>query len=223
MSGKITQSNNFIYTALALIALLISASLVNVMPEGILEYIIEGFTLLTFGVCILSLRFDKAWTRFMVSIIICWLAATLLYRLFAIEMLDYLILVLMMVFFWGTFRSIARQILFVGDVDTNKVIGSIVLFLLIGLIWSIIYILIIVVSPQAFNGVDGGPWRHNLSQLTYFSFVTLTTLGYGDISPRTPFAQVMVYMEAIAGVFYMAIVVASLVSAGLSQTKNSRE
>ncbi|QYK02036.1 potassium channel family protein [Shewanella psychrotolerans] len=223
MSGKITQRNNFIYTALALIALLISASLVNVMPEGILEYIVEGFTLLTFGVCILSLRFDKAWTRFMVSLIICWLAATLIYRLFAIEMLDYLTLVLMMAFFWGTFRSIARQILFVGHVDANKIIGSIVLFLLIGLIWSIIYILIFVVSPQAFNGIEGGPWRQNLSELTYFSFVTLTTLGYGDISPRTPFAQVMVYMEAIVGVFYMAVVVASLVSTGLSQTKNSRE
>ena len=131
MSGKITQSNNFIYTALALITLLITASLVHMMPAGILEYIIEGLTLGTFGVCMLSLRFDKAWTRFMISIIICWFVASLLYRLFAIEMLDYLILVLMMVFFLGTFRSIARQILFVGDIDTNKVIGSITLFLLI--------------------------------------------------------------------------------------------
>nr|WP_269764034.1 potassium channel family protein [Shewanella benthica] len=48
--------------------------------------------------------------------------------------------------------------------------------------------------------------------MAYFSFVTLTTLGYGDISPISPFSQVLVYMEAIAGVFYMAIVVASLVS-----------
>ena len=55
------------------------------------------------------------------------------------------------------------------------------------------------------------------------SFVTLTTLGYGDISPNTPFAQVAVYMEAIAGVFYMAIVVASLVSAGLAQKETQQE
>ncbi|NRD74983.1 two pore domain potassium channel family protein [Shewanella sp. VB17] len=222
MTIKINQQNNFFFTTAALIALLISASLVQVVPEGILEFIIEGFTVVTFIVCILSLRFDKTWYRFMVGLIFCWLAATLVRNIFNIVILDYLTLVLMLGFFWGTFRSIARQILFVGKVDTNKVIGSIALFLLMGLMWSIIYILIVSVSPESFSGIDARPWRENLSQLAYFSFVTLTTLGYGDISPQTPFAQVAVYMEAIAGVFYMAIVVASLVSVGLAQTQNDQ-
>jgi voltage-gated potassium channel Kch len=46
---------------------------------------------------------------------------------------------------------------------------------------------------------------------TYFSFVTLTTLGYGDMSPTTPTAQVLVVLEAVTGMFYLAIIVASLV------------
>ncbi|MCV5959457.1 potassium channel family protein, partial [Escherichia coli] len=54
----------------------------------------------------------------------------------------------------------------------------------------------------------------------YFSFVTLTTLGYGDISPLTPLAQVVVYLEAITGVFYMAIVVSSLVSSNIDHQVN---
>ncbi len=64
------------------------------------------------------------------------------------------------------------------------------------------------------------PWGENFSNAAYFSFVTLTTLGYGDISPTSPVAQVIVYLEAIAGVFYMAIVVASLV--GASQTNQEK-
>jgi voltage-gated potassium channel Kch len=45
----------------------------------------------------------------------------------------------------------------------------------------------------------------------YFSFVTLTTLGYGDISPATRLAEVTVILESITGLFYMAIIVASLI------------
>ena len=58
------------------------------------------------------------------------------------------------------------------------------------------------------------------SNAAYFSFVTLTTLGYGDISPLTPLAQVVVYLEAITGVFYMAIVVSSLVSSNIDHQVN---
>jgi voltage-gated potassium channel Kch len=51
--------------------------------------------------------------------------------------------------------------------------------------------------------------------MTYFSFVTLTTLGYGDISPVTPVAQVLVVLEAVTGMFYIAIIVASLIGAAM--------
>ena len=46
---------------------------------------------------------------------------------------------------------------------------------------------------------------------TYFSYVTMTTLGYGDISPVTPLARVLVIIEAMTGMFYLAVIVASLV------------
>lgn len=59
--------------------------------------------------------------------------------------------------------------------------------------------------------------HENFSDAAYFSFVTLTTLGYGDILPITPIAKVFAYLEAIIGVFYMAIVVSSLVSSSREQ------
>jgi voltage-gated potassium channel Kch len=76
-------------------------------------------------------------------------------------------------------------------------------------------LVVIEYSPNAFTGMEAISWGENFSNAAYFSFVTLTTLGYGDISPVTPLAQVVVYLEAIVGVFYMAIVVSSLVSANL--------
>ncbi|WP_028771581.1 MULTISPECIES: potassium channel family protein [Shewanella] len=216
---KINQSNNFFYMTFALVSLLVCSSLVQVMPQGVLEYVVEGFTIVTFIVCLRSLRFDRRWYHFMVLLVVCWLAATLVRNLLDIKVMDLLMLSFMFAFFWGTFTSVARQILFVGHVDRNKIIGSIALFLLLGLMWSLIYLFILEFSPQSFTGVEPQAWGENFSQMAYFSFVTLTTLGYGDISPVTPFAQVAVYMEAIAGVFYMAIVVASLVSAGQAKAE----
>jgi voltage-gated potassium channel Kch len=63
--------------------------------------------------------------------------------------------------------------------------------------------------------MEATSWGQNFSNAAYFSFVTLTTLGYGDISPLTQLAQVIVYLEAIVGVFYMAIIVSSLVSSNI--------
>ena len=66
-------------------------------------------------------------------------------------------------------------------------------------------------------------WYENFADGTYFSFVTLTTLGYGDISPVTPVARFLVYMEAIVGVFYMAILVASLIGMRVSARQSDHE
>jgi len=80
-----------------------------------------------------------------------------------------------------------------------------------GLIWALFYLLIAQAVPDAFNGLEQLPWYENFADVSYYSYVTLTTLGYGDISPVAPVARFLVYMEAIVGVFYMAILVASLI------------
>ena len=71
--------------------------------------------------------------------------------------------------------------------------------------------------PGAFNGLEQAPWYKNFSTIAYFSFVTLTTLGYGDITPAIPLAKFLTYMEAMVGVLYIAILVASLVGARVSR------
>ncbi|OBU14296.1 transporter [Photobacterium aquimaris] len=219
-SQHINNENNFFYLTLALVFLLISASLDKEITSGLLQYILEAFTLMTFGICLLSLRFDKSWFRFLLSLVVAWLVAVITRAVLGVEEIEVIMLSLMFIFFYGTFRSIMRQILFTGSINTNKIIGSMALFLLLGLMWAIGYLILIHFLPESFHGINKGPWHENFADAAYFSFVTLTTLGYGDILPVTSIAKVFAYLEAIVGVFYMAIVVSSLVSSSRVQYFN---
>lgn len=212
---NINEKNNFIYLTLALIMLLISSALVQLLQDNAMDYVMQGIIVVTFIVCFVSLHFDHKWTRFLRGLAVVWLGAITAQHLFHIQKMDLLMLALTFVFFYGTFQSLIRQILFSGKIDTNKLIGSLALFLLLGLMWAVAYLLLLELDPQAFHGLQAIPWADNFSNSAYFSFVTLTTLGYGDISPVTPIAKTLVYLESVVGVFYMAVVVSSLVSSNL--------
>lgn len=224
MTGKplfnISEKNNFIYFTLALIVLLLSSSLAQWLQNNTMNYVMQGIMVAIFLVCFVSLHFDRKWTHFLRGLALVWIGAIVAQHLFDIKEMNILMLTLIFVFFYGTFQSLARQILFSGQIDTNKLIGSLALFLLLGLMWAVAYLLLLEFDPQAFQGLEAIPWADNFSNSAYFSFVTLTTLGYGDISPVTPIAKTLVYLESVVGVFYMAVVVSSLVSSNLG-TKNS--
>ena len=221
---KISQENNFIYLFVALISLLFFTALFNhidVFHSSDATQVILLFVLLL-GVH--SLKADRSWmwaVYFMAFfILILSISRKLFSDTFWIGIFDLLIL---LVFFVGTFRLSYRQILTGSEVNQNMLIGSVVLYLLLGLIWSVIYLLLLYIFPQGFSGLHPTYWQEDFSQVTYFSFVTLTSLGYGDISPKNSITQFFVYCETIAGVFYMAIIVSSLVSARLSTLSKDRQ
>jgi voltage-gated potassium channel len=115
-----------------------------------------------------------------------------------------------------TIASAMRQVLLSGPVDLNKVVGSFCIYLLLGLLWATLYLLVLALKADAFHGLDPGGWHRVFPDLLYFSFATLTTVGYGDISPVAPLARFFAFMEAVVGQFYMAVLVASLVGIGIS-------
>lgn len=96
--------------------------------------------------------------------------------------------------------------------STTKVTGDVIrggisVYLLLGFLWTLFYVLIYHFDPKAFFVIH--PWHDSF--LFYFSFSTLTTLGYGDISPVNKAAMVLANLEAIVGQLYLAIFVARLV------------
>lgn len=105
------------------------------------------------------------------------------------------------------------------EVTLDTIVGAICLYLLAGLLWTYLYATIILISPSAFElavAVDPpitSPFgRAGFQQLVYLSFVTMTTLGYGDITPVSAPAQTAGYLQAVFGQFYLAILVARLVT-----------
>jgi hypothetical protein len=110
---------------------------------------------------------------------------------------------------------ILRYVLTSREVTVDTVFGALVAYFLIALSFSSLYQALSVIEPTSFSmpytaDVAGGHASH--MELAYFSFVTIATLGYGDIVPRLPAAQMLSILEAVMGQFYMAVVVAWLVS-----------
>ena len=96
-------------------------------------------------------------------------------------------------------------------IDANRIIGSVGIYLLIGVLWAIAYRLLYIMAPHSFPDLDTN--QTELQDFIYFSFVTLTTLGYGDILPVTGVARSLAIFETISGQLYVAILVAGLVGA----------
>ncbi len=126
---------------------------------------------------------------------------------------------LIVIFFCGmTATVVLLSVLQVRQRMSQAIVGAVCVYLLIGLTWATLYQTIELVQPQAFafaaRRYEPGTakQRTSFAQLTYFSFVTMSTLGYGDIVPRTPLAETACWMEAIVGQLYVAILIARLVS-----------
>ena len=104
-----------------------------------------------------------------------------------------------------------------GRINGFRVLGGIAGYLLIGLTWTFAYQALVQECPSAIHfepGVaEGFPGQP--SHLVYFSFMTLTTVGFGDIHPVTPVARSLTVAEALVGQLYVAILIASLVGMAL--------
>jgi hypothetical protein len=98
--------------------------------------------------------------------------------------------------------------------SAQKVTGDLLfgggsVYLMLGMLWAFLYAILDKVDPAAFVAPEEMV-AYNFDTILYYSFTTLTTLGYGDILPVSPFARTLAVLEAITGVLYTAILVARL-------------
>lgn len=212
----IPENNNFVYLAVGLVLLLFIGALVEHFPGNLAPRIVQAATVTALFAGAWSLKGNQS--RFIVSIAFVLLVSLLVAGGVVLDKagFGYAHLLIMLCFFVWVTWLVTRQVLFTGTIDGNKIVGAICIYMLLGLIWAILYLFVAEVVPDAFNGLPNAPWLENFATAVYFSFVTITTLGYGDISPAQPLARFLVFMEAIVGVFYMAILVASLIGVRLS-------
>lgn len=101
------------------------------------------------------------------------------------------------------------QVFRTGPVNPYRIQGAIAVYLLFGIGWAHGYHMTAVLHPGSFNSSGE---MSNVLDWTYFSFVTLTTVGYGDITPLKPIARVLSTGEALTGQLYLAVLIARLVA-----------
>ncbi len=105
------------------------------------------------------------------------------------------------------------------EVNREVIYAAILLYLLAALLWAFVYTFLELIEPASFN-IDLNQSQDYMLVFQYFSFVTITTLGYGDISPVTEVARAFAILEAVVGQLYLVVVVAWLV--GMYVSKKSK-
>ncbi len=106
-----------------------------------------------------------------------------------------------------------------GPITFHRIQGAVAAYVLLGVIWAYAYALLALLRPGAFSGpvspADGPrAWL-------YFSFVTLTTVGYGDVLPVHPTARSLAVLEAVTGPLYLAILISRLVSLAVAPVRRA--
>ena len=107
-----------------------------------------------------------------------------------------------------------------GDITFQRIEGSIVVYLLMGLIFAYVFHAVyLFAGASSFNNIN----EADLKEFLYYSFTTLTTMGYGDITPVHPLARSLANLEALIGQLYPAILIARLVSMEFESSNRKRE
>jgi hypothetical protein len=112
------------------------------------------------------------------------------------------------------------QVFSPGAITVHRVLGAIAAYLLIGLMWSYAYFLADMIIPGSIHPtVNAQEDVAPMARYVYFSFTTLTTLGYGDIVPVHPIARTLAVCEGLIGQLYPAVLIAGLLGMALQPQK----
>jgi hypothetical protein len=143
------------------------------------------------------------------------------------ERFEYASAVITVVWIAFAITIVVRQLFREREVATNMIFGAIVAYLLAAVAFAYLYEILELFQPGSFSGIPDGTNPRELGDaLLYFSLVSLTTVGYGDIVPVSGLARPVVVFEGVFGTLYLAVMIARLVglhiAAGMRGEDNGR-
>jgi hypothetical protein len=208
---------NFTYLLIGLMITLlagpVSLEFTNQSPSLIISIAFTG----TLVIGIWSLLESKAWFRIGVILAVAEIVISIGHAIRPLPILHYLSLC-MAIAFCALSLVFALRHMFSGNrIDGNRIIGAICVYLLLGVLLALLNMFVYELIPDSFSGITGNVNGERGLDIIYYSFVTMTTLGYGDISPVGPLAKALAYFGAVAGQFYIAILVGATVGLYLNQ------
>ncbi|MEW5009224.1 MAG: potassium channel family protein [Cycloclasticus sp.] len=210
MNKSSLQQDNFVYMLIGLMLFLLAAPSLSKSFSNHSGVVIQSIYLSFMFASVWSLQKNQRWFFLGLGLIIVSIALTLFSSLLDAQNTRLLNLLPLLIFCILSAVVAMRQVLFSGPVTLNKLAGSVCIYFLLGIIWALFYLYTDQLTDNTFTGLTaeepGKLWSY-----IYFSFITLSTLGFGDITPVNEFARALVYIEAISGQFYLTILVASLI------------
>lgn len=122
---------------------------------------------------------------------------------------------ILLAFYTITIFSLLQDITHQKRVTRDIILGALCVYFMIGLLYAAIYVYLVFQNPDSFyfNTAKNQTHLERSYNLIYFSFTTLSTVGFGDIVPKTFMAKGLVVIEEITGLFYLAVLVSRLVTA----------
>ncbi len=208
--------NNYIFLLLGLCSFLLLLPIAQELKPDSHHLFLELAFFTTLVISVWSLAASKLWYRLGWALTALSLLLTLLAHRTGGGIYSLGLNLTLTIFCMVSLTIVLRDIFQDGEVNDNRLVGSICAYLLLGIIWAEFYFFIDFVSPKSFSGVTVAEGA-GVQDFLYYSYVTLTTLGYGDIQPIKPVSRMFSVFEAIVGVLYIAILVARLVSAHFTQ------
>jgi len=202
-----------ILTGLTLLLLLMMFVIAPLQAADVLAF--ESFGLVVAlgmlaGVLVMS-RSPIAFALILIAVVMNGTGAVM--RLHRVSMFDvYLVSAAWLIMSLTLGWVVARQVFGKGRVSFHRIIGAVLLYLLIALFFVSAFAFVGLIWPDAFQGIKIEDSTTLASNLIYFSFVTLTSTGYGDIVPVHPFARSLCNIETIIGQLYPATLLARLVT-----------
>jgi len=205
-------SSNLLILLLSLVFILLIVPLAEQKPESRL-WLDIGLTGILFSGALVNRRYPPIFIPSLVLIVIglpsVWISMWVDY--------DHLFIascIVVSLFFAMTACFILRMIFRKYVSRMQSIFGAVAAYLMLGLTWAMLYMAIDRLDGESISFVlqSGAEETVQFSQLVYFSFVTMSTLGYGDVLPETPMARTLCWMQSVVGQFYMAVLVAMLVA-----------
>lgn len=220
------QQWRYLFLLGALLQLLVIQPIVS--GFGTAGWLFDALFVLVMVMLVLSLAQDKGWR--VIACILCIPAATLSIgshfltstaqevSLFAGHIIGAL-------FFIIVTSKIIQSIFVSRELSLDSIFGAICGYLLLGVAWGLTYAMIYAVNPESYQFIDAirqqmEQGEHSGQVFIYYSFVTITTVGYGDITPLSTPARTLAWVEAMTGQLYLAVLIAGLISALVASKKN---
>jgi len=216
---KILKQSEFLVVLISVCLLIFVSPLITDLSWG--YGLVNLFILLSLVGSSYSIRANVKQVMISLVLMIVWILTGVLGYMMHDGDLNLASNIIAVVFFSHISLVLLLRVFQSSYVDLDTIAGAVSVYFLIGVIGAFIFSVLVGLDPHALNmtvqAAEQVEAPHNFRLMIYFSFVTLTTLGYGDITPLSNLARIQAYLEALLGQLYLTVLIARLVGQHISQ------